>query len=831
MYSIRVRITVVTIIAILATILSIYVACYTTIKAENDQRSVEMMNLIGQETQNSLDKYFTSIEQSIEMAASISGDAMDSIVLVETGTAGSNAGQRTPEQAAEMDAYLSEYIKRVQKTYESVANHTYGVITYYYCISPEISENEHGFFYSKVGKTGFVEQPPLDARELDPDDIEHTAWYYTSIEKGRPSWIGPHKAHFLDEMWICSYIVPIYKAGTLIGVFGMDIPVDTLVAHVSSIKVYQTGYACLFDAEGRVIYHPEASVGEKMDLSSFLGNLNLLEDNNGDQLLRYSVNGQERQLSFSTFSNGYKLFVLAPVKEINSSWNRLVQIALAITLFMIAVCTVALLFSMRLITLPLQRLTAASQRLAAADYDVALDYEGKDEIGVLTGAFKQMRDQIKLYIEDLSERVYTDNLTGLPNMRGFFRMAVHEKQVILDRGGRPVIVYFNLVGMSLFNRQYGFAEGDRLLVEIGKTLSDYYGKDKVSRFSEDHFLVIADANNLEVGLREVFAACHKVNHGNQLPVRAGIYPLDLEEVTISEACDRAKIACEQYKGTFVSGYYYFDQKMLRQVENIRYVIGHLDQALSERWIHVYYQPIIQAETGKICDEEALSRWIDPERGMLSPADFIPVLENARLIYKLDLYVLDRMLEKMKFMEESGLAVVPQSVNLSRSDFEACDIVKEIRERVDRAGIRRDMITIEITESMIGSDFNFMKEQVARFRKLGFPVWMDDFGSGYSSLDVLQSIKFDLIKFDMSFMRKLDENDDGKIILIELMKMASALGVSTVCEGVETEEQVKFLRKIGCAKLQGYYYSKPVPLSFILEKYRDGTWIDYQMTRN
>ncbi len=170
--------------------------------------------------------------------------------------------------------------------------------------------------------------------------------------------------------------------------------------------------------------------------------------------------------------------------------------------------------------------------------------------------------------------------------------------------------------------------------------------------------------------------------------------------------------------------------------------------------------------------------------------------------------------------------MPHSINLSRSDFDMCDIVEEVRRRVDDSGLPRNIITIEITESAIGSDFDFMKQEIARFQQLGFPVWMDDFGSGYSSLDVLQSIKFDLIKFDMIFMKKLDDGESGKIVLSELMRMATSLGVDTVCEGVETKEQQRFLQEIGCSKLQGYYYTKPIPLESILERYEKGIQIGY-----
>lgn len=209
---------------------------------------------------------------------------------------------------------------------------------------------------------------------------------------------------------------------------------------------------------------------------------------------------------------------------------------------------------------------------------------------------------------------------------------------------------------------------------------------------------------------------------------------------------------------------YYDASMLGKAEKQRYIISHLDQALAEGWTQVYYQPIVRAVNSRVCDEEALTRWIDPVRGFLSPGDFIPILEDAGLLYKLDLFVVDQIIEKLRRQAEAGLHLVPQSVNLSRSDFDACDMIEEICRRVDEAGLDHGLLTIEITESVIGNDFAFIKAQIGRFRSLGFPVWMDEFGSGYSSLDVLQSVKFDLIKFDMGFMQKLDEGESGKIIL-------------------------------------------------------------------
>ena len=825
MHSIRTKMTGITIAAILTTLLAVFLVCYSTFLEENDRRSVEMMNLIGRNTQQSLEAYLGDITQSVEMAANIAGDSLDSVALVENGAAGTYAKEtgQTPEQAARLDEYLAGYSKRLQEVYASIAGHTQGVVTYYYCISPEISQNEHGFFYSKVGKTGYEEQEPLDARELDPEDTDHTVWYYLPIERGRPSWVGPYTAHFLNEMWICSYLVPIYKAGSLIGVLGMDIPLDTLIEQIETIRVFDSGFACLLDEDRHVLYHPDLALGTSPDQLGITGAEELFtQESSGDELLRYTARGKKWQMYFTTLSNGLKLVVTAPTNEINASLNRLVRALLPVTLFVILFFVLLVPLVVGIITRPLQRLTAASKRLASEDYDVELSYEGRDEVGELTTAFAAMRDQIKRDMEDLSRRAYTDALTGLPNMRRFFRTGQALRDRMAAEGKQPAMLYFNLTGMKDFNRQFGFEEGDKLICEIARILSNHYGAENMCCFGQDHFAAVSDEACLTGELNAIFEECQKANNGRTLPLRVGIYPYRLENVNVSVACDRAKYAGDLHRSSYTSGYYYFDNAMLRELEDDRYIISHFEEALKENWISVYYQGIVRSTTGKVCDEEALSRWVDPVRGFLSPAVFVPALEEARLIYRLDLYVVEQVLAKMKRQEEAGICVVPVSVNLSRADFDSCDIVEEIRARVDAAGIGRDMITIEITESIIGSDFTFMKEQVARFRELGFAVWMDDFGSGYSSLDVLQHIRFDLIKFDMRFMESFGEGEEGRIILTELVKMAIGLGVETICEGVETKAQVEFLQKIGCTKIQGYYFARPTAVDALFKRYEEGT---------
>ena len=434
---------------------------------------------------------------------------------------------------------------------------------------------------------------------------------------------------------------------------------------------------------------------------------------------------------------------------------------------------------------------------------------------VLENIKKEYQDELEIKLqESIRKGNYFDLLTGLPSMTYFFELADSGKSDVVKEGGKPVFLYLDFSGMKFFNTRYGFAEGDKLLQAFAQILIRIFGDGHCCRIGGDHFAVITLEDGMEEKLNQVFSECMSMNDGKTLPVHVGIYPDRYGEVPASIACDRAKFACNELRGVYTSGFNYYNQGLSEDAEKMHYIVENIDRALAEGWLRVYYQPIVDAANRKTCEEEALARWADPEKGLLSPADFIPALEESGQIYKLDLFVLDQILAKMQYLKSAGDEIHPNSINLSRSDFDACDIVEEIRKRIDDAGFSHDMITIEITESIIGSDFNFMKEQITRFRDLGFPVWMDDFGSGYSSLDVLQSLKFDLIKFDMEFLRKLDEGNNGKIILTELMRMADLLGLETICEGVETNEQADFLQQIGCSRLQGYLFSRPKPFEQI-----------------
>lgn len=241
-----------------------------------------------------------------------------------------------------------------------------------------------------------------------------------------------------------------------------------------------------------------------------------------------------------------------------------------------------------------------------------------------------------------------------------------------------------------------------------------------------------------------------------------------------------------------------------------YIISHIDEAVESGWVRPYYQPVVRTLTGKLCGLEALARWDDPRYGLLAPSAFIPALEEARLIHLLDCCIINQVCRQYRQSVDEGTPTVPVSFNLSRLDFDLCDIFNVVEEAVRSNEVPRGMLNIEITESVFGTDPTYMAGMVGKFHAVGYQVWMDDFGSGYSTLNALKDFDFDELKIDMEFLNRFGEK--SKTILASVVDMAKKLGIQTLAEGVETEEHRRFLHRIGCEKMQGYLFGRPEPYS-------------------
>ena len=487
MHSIRVKITAVTIAAILTSIFALGGIGILTIGMESDQTSVEKMRLLTENTGQQLDAYLGSVEQSVEMAVHMADDSLKNLDMFLLGSV------HTPEEQEKLDKGIAEHCAAVEHAFSSIANHTNGVVTYYYCINADLGSTEHGFFWSKVGEEEFVEQPPLNSAELDINDTEHTLWYYQPLKAGRAVWVGPYKAHFLGDVMTVSYVAPIYRYGFLIGVLGMDILFDTFTSKISNTKIYDTGFAILLDQEGKVLYHPMMESGTIPEFVEQHKEEELYKRlSSGDELIRYQANGVERQLAFTTLRNKTKLAVTAPVSEINASRRRLTLIIMLVAVVLLAVFTVITLLLMNALTKPLVRLAAASQKLMDGDYTAELEeYHGQDEVGTLTRSFRKMRDYMQVYISDLNSRAYTDALTGVKN-KGAFDLSVkringemHEEKTAF------AIIMFDLDNLKEINDQFGHERGDIYLQTACRLICRVFAHSPVFRVGGDEFCVLA----------------------------------------------------------------------------------------------------------------------------------------------------------------------------------------------------------------------------------------------------------------------------------------------------------------------------------------------------
>jgi len=246
----------------------------------------------------------------------------------------------------------------------------------------------------------------------------------------------------------------------------------------------------------------------------------------------------------------------------------------------------------------------------------------------------------------------------------------------------------------------------------------------------------------------------------------------------------------------------------------RYIIDHFNQAIGNHWIHVFYQGIVESTSRSIRYGEALARWIDPNQGIISPGQFIPVLRKYHLIYKLDLYIVEQVCREYAERRKDGYALVPVSVNLSSQDFDHADMFQQISDLLRKYDMPKEKIVIEITEEDIAKSETTFTGQLDRFRNAGFRIWCDDFGSGYSSLNVFSRYHCNLIKLDQKLMKNLDEPNKIIIRAIIHIQAAKKLGIETLIEGVETEEQYQFAREAEIDLIQGFYFYKPKSLAMV-----------------
>lgn len=424
----------------------------------------------------------------------------------------------------------------------------------------------------------------------------------------------------------------------------------------------------------------------------------------------------------------------------------------------------------------------------------------------------------------LINKFETDNLTGCYNRESF---CVHAEEILHANPNQKYdIVCSDVENFKLVNKKYGQESGDALLKFIAQNIENLPNhKDMclAGRLGADSFVVLRKTvpSLSQADIKKQSSVVLKDSPVKNVVIKYGVYNVTDIGVDVSVMCDCAKMAISSIKhkyGVFSSVY---DDKMRDNVEKDHRLTDCMEQALSEHQFKMYLQPKHSSQSGLLSGAEALIRWIHPELGFVSPGDFIPVFERNGFVSNVDYFMWNEACSILAKWKKENKKLIPISVNVSRMDFLTYNLPETICKLVDSYNLPHDLIHLEVTESAYSESPEHIIEAVSRLREKGFLIEMDDFGSGYSSLNMLAELPIDILKLDMRFLKQKNDSVNNKkmTILNSIIILSKLLGFPTIAEGVETKEDLDILRVLGCNYIQGYYYSKPLPVSDF-EVYKD-----------
>ena len=428
------------------------------------------------------------------------------------------------------------------------------------------------------------------------------------------------------------------------------------------------------------------------------------------------------------------------------------------------------------------------------------------------GTVEELQEKVHQLEESLRKVKSVDELTGLYNRNTYYDRVRCRFENEPDR--EYVIVCFDVEKFKFVNDRFGFVEGDRLLSYIGKKLQERAAKYGLvaARLSGDVFSFMDFEENIQPDAlgAEIQSWVKDYPIDFEIRMTVGIYHVKTKNIPVRLMCDRASFACESIKNNYLVNVAEYNESVKNYVFSQHELLNESERAFENHEFKVYLQPKYDIRTTKVMGAESLVRWQHPEKGLIFPKDFIPMFEQNMLITKLDEYIWEESCRILRDYIDKGYTAVPISVNVSRMDIYSLDLSKIFVNLTDKYNIDRRYLEIEITESAFTSDEEQILKAVDELRELGFIVLMDDFGSGYSSLNMLKDISVDVLKIDTRFLEAgRDGNTKGKEILESVIKMAKWIGLAVIAEGVETDEQKNFLLDRGCNYAQGFYFSRAI----------------------
>ena len=444
-----------------------------------------------------------------------------------------------------------------------------------------------------------------------------------------------------------------------------------------------------------------------------------------------------------------------------------------------------------------------------------------DKKGYYCGCYLSFYDVTGDFIayEEEKYRSTHDSLTGALNREAFFE----EVRNILDEypNVEYVMVCCNIKGFKLINDMFGVEEADRLLIRCADTIREKIQKGATfARLEADRFAVLMPKSRYteELFMTGMNMVSNYLNNAQyRMVILVGVYEIFDKQAPVISMIDGAFLAIDSIRSSFKNSIAYYGDMLRREYLSEQKILGEFEEALQTGQFAMFLQPIVNMDQ-KVKLSEALVRWIHPDRGIIAPASFIPLLEKTGYIYKLDMYIWEQAAKRLAYWSSMGFDDLSISVNISVKDFYYVDLYETLVGLVEKYHIHPSRLKLEITETIFMTEKERQLEIINSLKEYGFLVEIDDFGSGYSSLNMLKEVPADILKMDMAFL-SMDKNvTRGRKIVNTIITLAKALGMLVIIEGVETQEQMEYLRGTGADYLQGYFFDKPLPVKRFEELY-------------
>jgi diguanylate cyclase (GGDEF)-like protein len=687
-------------------------------------------------------------------------------------------------------------------------------------------------------------------------DHRQRPWYLMVLEANRPVWQEPYVT-INPRRFVISADHPIHdKRGNFIGLADAEISLTDISDFLRSLRIGKTGQTFIMERDGDLIatstdqeayyINPDSQQPERLKatqsndliiyetakyLTQKFDNLSQIDRS---QQLDFMVNGEHMFVQVMPFYDpkglDWIVVVTVPESDFMETINTNTHTTIVLCLVALAIATGIGILTSRWLMLPILKTISAANALSSGDWHQRVPNSRVSEVDLLSGAFNRMANQLQESFGKLEYNAYHDSLTGLLNQTAFRKKlqgaiehrihSLNDRRLTDNPNYLFAVLFLDLDYFKLVNDSLGHLIGDELLIEVSQRLKHCIrSSDAIARFGGDEFIILLDHLTHKTDATQVAA---KISRELQRPFKLsgnevfistsiGIVYSNISDNEPESFLRNADIALYRAKSNGKANYEVFDAEMHTETVGRLQLETDLRHAIEQKELEVYYQPIIDLETFETKGFEALVRWKHPARGMIAPAEFIPVAEETGLIVKLGWWVLRQACHQMHVWQQQFPACqfMTVSVNLSSKQFLQSDLFEQVERILEETRLLGTSLKLEITESILMNHSEAIRIKLKQLRILGIQLSIDDFGTGYSSLSYLHRFPINTLKIDRSFISLMGTQSENLGIVEAIIVLAHKMGMDVIAEGVETQEQSEYLHRMGCEQAQGYLFSAPV----------------------